>query len=407
MKPFLSKIYHLENPIQNYDWGSRTELSRLFTITNIENNPQAELWIGAHHRAPSLVKINENEKMPLDTMIDKYPDLILGKKIAKQYNNNLPFLFKILTAKKPLSIQTHPDLKTASSGFDAENSCGVAMDDNRNYKDPNHKPELIYALTEFNALYNFKTPENIINSILSINSKILRKLIKYLEIKDQKEALKKFYSKLMHLNLSDKSLIVSEIIQQLSQDSSNSEFVIIQYLNQFYPEDFGILAPLYMNHIKLLPGDCMFIESGEIHSYLNGSGFEIMANSDNVIRGGLTNKHIDFNELIKVLNFNFNLPKEIAVELSDNEMVKTIQPQVNEFGMSILKLTDTQYQFQPLSTEMWFCSLGNPIISDLSAENKTVLKPGEALLIPASLDSITLEGVGEIVRIFIPDQVLR
>ena len=100
MKPFLSKIYHLENPIQNYDWGSRTELSRLFNITNIENNPQAELWIGAHHRAPSLVKINENEKMPLDTMIDKYPDLILGKKIAKQYNNNLPFLFKIFTVSQ-------------------------------------------------------------------------------------------------------------------------------------------------------------------------------------------------------------------------------------------------------------------------------------------------------------------
>jgi len=404
MKPFRSKIYYLENPIQNYDWGSKTELNRLFNIPNLENMPQAELWIGAHHKAPSLVKLTENEKPPLDLLINTYPDMILGKKVANQYDNTLPFLFKILTAQKPLSIQTHPDLKTASKGFKDENASGGLIDDNRNYKDTNHKPELIYALTEFNALYNFKAPENIIKSILNINSETLNQLIKYLDIKDQKEALQKFYSNLIYLNSSDKSLIVSEIIKLVNRASSNPEFAIIKYLNQFYPEDFGILAPLYMNHIKLLPGDCMFIKSGEIHSYLNGSGIEIMANSDNVIRGGLTNKHIDYNELIKVLNFNFNLPNEVNVELSDNERIKTIQPQVNEFGMSILKLTNSQYQFKPSSAEMWFCLQGNPVVCDLSTEGKVVLKQGEALLIPASLNSVNLEGMGEIIRVFIPDQ---
>lgn len=391
------KIYKLDAKIQNYAWGSKTLLPTILGKLEAEE-PQAELWLGAHPKSPALIQ-TKTGLIGLDKLISNNKDAVLGN-FAKY--NQLPFLMKILTADTPLSIQSHPNLWQAKAGFEMENILRIPLNAfNRNYKDANHKPELICALTEFDAMCGFRPVKKIAD------------LLRYFEVVDSfsflksfldnpnQETLKIFFERLMN---SDKHKIenaVSEMIQKMEDKTARDEsedfaFGWIKKLNDFYPGDVGVFAPLLLNTVKLQPGEAMYLGAGELHAYLKGAGVEIMANSDNVLRGGLTPKHVDVPELLNTLTFNCGKEK-IINPIPNNSFEKTYQTPADEFELSRIELADSSYELKPEGAEIVFCLEGE---LDIKTPNKEVLglKRGESAFISGEVKSYYLLGTGTIFR---------
>jgi mannose-6-phosphate isomerase len=261
-------IARLDNTIERYAWGSPTAIPRLLGVEP-DGSPQAEMWIGAHPKAPSQI-----DGRRLDDAIAEAPETMLGARVAARFGERLPFLLKVLAAAEPLSIQCHPDKRQAQEGFARENAAGIPLDARqRNYRDDNHKPELIVALTRFRALKGFRPIEEV------------RGLGSFPD-------LKTMFVEVMSWP--------KEKVERAARDSGDP---IVRELSARYPGDPGVLAPLYLHAITLSPGQALFLRDRELHSYLEGVGIEIMANSDNVLRGGLTPKHVDVRELERVLVF--------------------------------------------------------------------------------------------------------
>lgn len=391
------KIYKLDAKIQNYAWGSKTLLPTILGKLEAEE-PQAELWLGAHPKSPALIQ-TKTGLIGLDKLISNNKDAVLGN-FAKY--NQLPFLMKILTADTPLSIQSHPNLWQAKAGFEMENILRIPLNAfNRNYKDANHKPELICALTEFDAMCGFRPVKEIAD------------LLRYFEVVDSfsflksfldnpnQETLKIFFERLMN---SDKHKIenaVSEMIQKMEDKTARDEsedfaFGWIKKLNDFYPGDVGVFAPLLLNTVKLQPGEALYLGAGELHAYLKGAGVEIMANSDNVLRGGLTPKHVDVPELLNTLTFNCGKEK-IINPIPNNSFEKTYQTPADEFELSRIELADSSYELKPEGAEIVFCLEGE---LDIKTPNKEVLglKRGESAFISGEVKSYCLLGTGTIFR---------
>ncbi len=290
----MRTIKLLKNTIQKYAWGSPTAIPELLGEQNPSHEPRAELWMGAHPKAPSFVNF-DGQWLSLTELIAKYPQEILGNDVALAFNNKLPYLFKVLAAAKPLSIQAHPSLNQAKEGFERENDRGIALDaPNRNYKDDNHKPECICALSPFWAMYGFRNIPDIL-ALMGKNCPVgLAGELDLLKKQPDSRGLKRFFTDLMTMDSQRQKRVVDEAVQNANQYSDEDfAFHWMTRLADEYPTDIGILAPLLLNLIELKPGEALFLPAGEFHAYLEGVGMELMANSDNVLRGGLTAKHID------------------------------------------------------------------------------------------------------------------
>ncbi len=284
----MKTISILKNKIQEYDWGSYTAISELLGKLSHSDTPQAELWMGAHPKASSMVEEN-GEWFPLNELIGKYPEYILGKTAAKKFDNRLPYLFKVLAAVKPLSIQTHPNRLQAKEGSEKENKLGIPLNaPDRNYKDNNHKPECICAVTHFWGLNGFRKIPDILLLSEKISLKGLEKELHKIENNPNPQGLRIFFKSVMTLPSEKKKEIISYAAEQAEKFSDNPVFEWIIRLYHEYPSDIGVLSPLWLNLICLKPGEAMFLPPGSLHSYLDGVGIELMANSDNVLRGGLT-----------------------------------------------------------------------------------------------------------------------
>jgi len=300
----MTGICLLENTIQEYAWGSYTAIPELLGNDSPANTPQAELWMGAHPKAPSRVKCN-GKWISLLELIDSNSQDILGKKVAQRFKNRLPYLFKVLAAAKPLSIQAHPSIDQACRGFDRENRLGIPLDaPNRNYKDDNHKPECICALTSFWALNGFRKASDMISLMGKICPSGLKKDFDMFRQQPNSRGLKKFFKAMMIMDQTPQHQVISDVVKNADRlKDKNAAYQWIIDLHEEYPSDIGILSPIILNLICLEPGQAMFLPSGTLHAYLDGVGIELMANSDNVLRGGLTPKHVDVKELLNVLNF--------------------------------------------------------------------------------------------------------
>jgi len=278
-------IYKMKNLIQDYAWGSVSDIPGLLGYINSEQKPQAELWMGSHKRGESRLLL-ENEELSLLELINNNKNNILSEKIAAEYGD-LPFLFKVLAAGSPLSIQVHPDKKQAEEGFARENRNAIPLDAfNRNYKDDNHKPEIICALTPFWAMRGFRTIDRIIDNFRMVDLPSFRTELEQFAVNRGSEGLKSFFSSIMDLEGDKKSTFISELTEAAAK-IDNDTFKWVLRLRDFYPEDAAIAAPLYLNLVKLEPGDALYLDAGELHAYLGGMGMELMASSDNVLRGGL------------------------------------------------------------------------------------------------------------------------
>ena len=303
----MDRIQVLRNPIQNYAWGSKTFIPKLTGEPASENVPQAELWMGAHPKAPSLVW-HDGEWIPLPKLIREDPEGILGKSAANKFSNKLPFLFKVLAAEMPLSIQAHPNRDQARQGFARENGLEVPLNAaHRNYKDDNHKPEIICALTPFWALIGFREFKDIIELTDRLGAPSFRDRVVGSSAQTNHESLRRLFTELLTMDRDDQRRMVSEVVESCEKFAGTDKaFEWTVKLGRAYAGDIGVLSPLFMVIAQLEPGEAMYISSGQLHSYLEGAGIELMANSDNVLRGGLTSKNIDVPGLLEILDFSSN-----------------------------------------------------------------------------------------------------
>ena len=383
----------MKNTVQNYAWGSTSAIQKLLGQTASDHEPAAELWMGAHPKAPSRVKY-QGQWLPLDDLIARYPQDILGKQIAEKFNQRLPYLFKVLAAARPLSIQAHPELTQARKGFESENIKGVPLEAaHRNYKDANHKPECICALSSFWALYGFRN----IAAILLLMGKIcpvgLKIELEQLKKHSDSTGLKEFFTKLMTMETEQKKRVIAEaahLTQRYREEDPAFEWTA--RLATEYPGDIGLLSPCFLNLIQLKPGQALFLPAGELHAYLEGTGIELMANSDNVLRGGLTPKHIDVPELLSVLNF---IPRRIEIlqAMPKDGMEKFYPSLAKEFVLSAIAIAghDDYRKSNVKSAEILLCIEGEANLED-SSKNRIQIKKGDSAFISAAAGSYSMNG---------------
>jgi mannose-6-phosphate isomerase len=323
----------LENQIKHYDWGSPDWIPHLLGRDNPEKQPWAELWMGVHEAGPSALEY-EGACISLSTLINQDPRRYVGEDTEKAFGT-IPFLFKVLAANRPLSIQVHPTRAQAQAGFERENMMGIPLKaPNRNYKDANHKPEILCALTPFTAMCGFKKSVDIAVGLKAFAAgappalgSALDSLCKPLQDPDENAALSGFLKALFSLSFNARSALSEFAVCRPPQAKA---YALIASFARLYPCDPAIIAPLYLNVIELKPGEAVYLPAGVLHAYIEGLGVELMANSDNVLRSGLTSKHIAIDELLRILRFSAFKP-QILTPQGD-----TYQTPSREFALSVL-----------------------------------------------------------------------
>jgi mannose-6-phosphate isomerase len=400
----MDRIQVLRNPIQNYAWGSETFIPQLTGESAPENVPQAELWMGAHPKAPSLVW-HDGEWVPLPDLIREDPEGVLGKSAANRFSNKLPFLFKVLAAERPLSIQAHPNRDQARQGFARENSLEVPLNaPHRNYKDDNHKPEIICALTPFWALIGFRAFEDIIVLTDRLGASSFRESVMDSRGQANHESLRRLFTGLLTMDADAQRRMVTEVAESCEKYAgADKAFEWTVKLNRAYTGDIGVLSPLFMKIVRLEPGEAMYISSGQLHSYLEGAGIELMANSDNVLRGGLTPKNIDVPELLKILDFSSNERCLLNPERGTNDE-RLYRCPAEEFILSEISLNEGAVLVGPKerSVEIMICTEGEAKIIDLDRKEDLSLNKGTAIIIPASAGPYRIEGRCTVYRAAVP-----
>jgi mannose-6-phosphate isomerase len=298
----------LTGVIQPYAWGSRTAIPE-FLGREPTGKPQAELWFGAHPLAPSTV-----EGEPLDKVVEHDPVGVVGRPSVEAFGPRLPFLLKVIAAAQPLSLQAHPSREQAEAGFAREQAAGIPRDaPNRTYRDGWPKPEVLCAMVETEALCGFREPHETYQLFENLGVASSLELVKPLADADvpAEERLATVFGRLLRLSPDQRS-VITEVVQAAEavdqSDDLGSFARTARELGRHYPGDPGVLAALLMNRITLYPGDTLYMPAGNLHAYLSGGGVEIMANSDNVMRGGLTPKYVNVDELSQILDFRPGLP---------------------------------------------------------------------------------------------------
>jgi len=390
----MNRISIMKNTVQDYAWGSYTAIPELLGQKANVDKSQAELWMGAHPKAPSMVQCN-SEWMSLLKLIETNPEDILGKRASKKFNNSLPFLFKVLAAAKPLSIQAHPSRDQAKEGFERENRLGIPFDaPHRNYRDPNHKPECICALTPFWALNGFRKISEMVSLFRKVNPKGLEEGVEALLKQPDSRGLKEFFRTLMTMDKERQKQIVDDAVNKASL-LSNDDFCFqwMIKLHQEYPSDIGVLSPIFLNLICLSPGQAMFLPAGELHAYLDGVGIELMANSDNVLRGGLTPKHVDVKELMAVLTFGERSVEVIETE-EQSETERVYPTRVEEFVLSVITLGKglSHTSDENRSVEILLCTDGKATIKEYGKNDAITIVRGNSVVVPASIPKYNIEG---------------
>ncbi|EKF9515617.1 mannose-6-phosphate isomerase, class I [Vibrio cholerae] len=389
-------FFPMTNLIQNYAWGSKTALQQLFDLENPTHAPQAELWMGAHPNGCSGIAIN-GKIVQLSDFIAQNPNLILGENTARQFGE-LPYLFKILAAENALSIQVHPNKQQAERGFAQEEQLGIALTAaHRNYKDPNHKPELVYALTEYQAMNGFRANQEILNYFIELSIDEIQPLVDAFQSNPTEQGLRDFFSGLLSLQGEAKNRALRALMAQAKQIDLPLFQLIVQ-LEKHYPDDIGLFAPLMLNVITLQPGEAMFLDAETPHAYLHGTGLEIMANSDNVLRAGLTPKYMDINELVTCTQFKHKPLEQLRLKSEVIEGCEQYPIPVADFKFAIIPPA-AQQAISVRSAEIVLPLDSSMILRHANGEQCLVTK-GQSVFIPAYAEQYTIECDGRVARAF-------
>ncbi len=377
---------------QSYPWGSRSLIAEL-KGEGVAPHPEAELWYGAHPGGPAEV-----DGIPLDEIIAQDPEYHLGIRCQEQFGDRLPFLLKLLAAGEPLSLQAHPSLAQARDGYARENARGLAPDaPDRNYRDDNHKPELIVALTPFHAMAGFRPFKRTLELFGVLNCPALDHYVTIADINGDEEGnLRALFTTWITIPASARKELIDAIItsaHRVLAESQAPEWIkealtnIIE-LEEFYPNDAGVLGALLLNFVVIAPGDAIYLDAGNLHAYCKGLGVEIMANSDNVLRGGLTAKHVDVPELVRVLNFNSISNPSIG---SNNGLFEVPN---DEFALQIVDVAGRNI-ISTAGPRVVLCTKGD--VSVQVGEQTQQLSPTQAVWLAAGEPSeISFDGDGQV-----------
>ena len=378
-------IYRLTGQVQHYAWGGKNYIASLIGLNSVKDQPCAEWWLGAHPSAPSEIE-NVTGKQSLIEFLSQNPTA-LGQASRQQFGDELPYLLKILDVEKPLSIQLHPTKVQAEKGFEAENSKGVALTDGtRTYKDRNHKPEMMIALSDFWLLHGFKTKSQI---LATLNA---RPSLQPLAEKLGTQNLAEFYADVM---LADQSTLANWLLPimeanqqpykkgELALDNPDYWVLYTMEAMAISPEklDAGLVCFYLFNIVHLKEGEGIFQDAGIPHAYLRGQNVELMACSDNVIRGGLTPKYVDIVELLKIVDCREVTPQIISAA-PQNQSEFTYKTSVNDFALAQIRVEPQQH------TELNLQSAGilQVMQGELKIQEKSTaltLKQGESAFITA------------------------
>ncbi|MGW3115224.1 mannose-6-phosphate isomerase, class I [Streptomyces sp. NPDC001091] len=374
----------LDNTVRPYAWGSPTAIPRLLG-TEPTGEPQAEMWMGAHPGAPS-----RTTRGTLVEVIAADPERELGADAVAKFGPRLPFLLKILAAAAPLSLQVHPDLAQAQQGYAEEERRGIPVDaPDRNYKDANHKPELICALTEFDGLCGFRAPAEAADLLDGLGVGSLKPYADLLRAHPEDAALREVLTAILTADVEDMAGTVTEATAACAR--LGGPYTPYADMAHHYPGDPGVIAAMLLNHVRLQPGEALFLGAGIPHAYLDGLGVEIMANSDNVLRCGLTPKHVDVPELLRVVRFEASDPGVLRPEASpDGEEV--YETPIDEFRLSRYVLPGETARDLTLPTpQILLCTAG----SVRAGEHE--LLPGRSVFVPAG-EKTEASGEGTLFR---------
>lgn len=422
----------LHNTVKNFEWGSTDAIPAILG-TVPDGTPCAELWLGAHPMSPSRLELGHADMQSrhqdsghvagsttsgtvatattprlgpnLIEYISGDPTGLLGHDSVAAFGPRLPFLLKVLSAQKALSIQVHPDAEQAAAGFAREEAAGPQLDaPNRNFKDPSAKPELIYALTDFHALTGFRprkavrgTFERLLSQPLSPESlDFLGALISALKSLNESRS----FSRAVELVLGDPraSGLVDEIaahgIDELPEGHVSRLGTAVDPAQTFcelvadYPHDPGVLVALMLNRVHLQPGEALAMESGVLHAYLFGTGIEIMASSDNVVRGGLTAKHVDIPELQKITKFRAGIPRMVEPERNG-----TLLGATEDFALQALRCPRLK-TIERRGASIVLCTSGTVTLTSLGTA--VTLERGQSVFIPANEPAVKADGHGDL-----------
>ena len=371
------QILKLTGKVQHYAWGGHTYIAQLLGTDNPQHLPMAEYWMGAHPSAPSQVQVHDKAKS-LHTLIANDPVKFLGAEVNERFHE-LPYLLKVLDVEQMLSIQVHPSRQEAIEGYEREEAAGIPIDaPHRNYKDKNHKPEVMVALSEFWLLHGFKETgalEQVLTEVPAFH---------FLQPTFKNHGYYGLYKTVMELPQQKVDEILRPLVEGLLADKKGYSKVQPEYWTVKLFEhntnltgiDRGIFSIYFFNIVQAQPGEAVFQGAGIPHAYLQGQNVELMANSDNVLRGGLTPKHIDVPELLKHTLFEGITPNVLKGERNGAE--NNYPCPVDDFGISTIHLGNQQeYHATSRSAEIYVVIDGEATIEPLDVR----VKKGEAFFV--------------------------
>ncbi len=386
-------IERLTGVVQPYAWGSTTALPRLLGVEPT-GDPQAELWLGAHPLAPSQVGGRD-----LDEVVDDDAVGVVGAVPVEQFGPRLPYLLKVLAMAQPLSLQAHPSRSQAESGWERENEAGIARDAaERSYKDGWPKPEALVALEPTEALCGFRDPVQTYALLARLGVSGAQRLLaplQHVAPGGDAEALESVFGALLRLDRDTQRDMVDALVESASDAADRTDDLGLfartaTELARFYPGDPGILAALLMNRVALDPYDAIFLPAGNLHAYLHGLGVEIMANSDNVLRGGLTPKPIAVDELLSVLDFTPGVPAPVEV-VEEGPGVFAYRTPAPEFALWRIESTEVESVLPgDRSGRIVLVTSGRATLH--GAGRELVLAQGESALVTADEGETVLSG---------------
>lgn len=375
----------LYGPIRNYAWGSRSAIATLQGRPTPSPEPEAELWLGAHPGAPASVD-RDGARVSLVELLSAEPGHWLGQQVVDRFGVRLPFLLKVLAADAPLSLQAHPDPEQAQAGHAADAAREAGQ---RNYVDPFHKPELLVALTPMEALCGFRAPAESAEVLAAFGVPSLDPVVAAL--RTGAAGLADAVRLLLTFPTDQRAGLVAAVASA-ALDTPDAR--LARSLADSYPGDPGVLVALLLNWVRIAPGEAIWMPAGNLHAYLRGTGVEIMAASDNVLRGGLTPKRIDVDELLRVLRFEvLDDPVVRAVPVAPGVVCWPVP--VDDFALHQVQVgSDRAEVTVPLvGPRVVLCSAGALIVDD--GAGSVELGPGQAAVSPAAAGDLRIAGTGE------------
>lgn len=400
-------MFRLTSSLQPYAWGSPTAIPTLLGLEPT-GEPVAEAWFGAHASAPShCVRADGSAGAPMPQVIAADAPAVLGRDVEARFGPALPYLLKVIAARTPLSLQVHPHLERAGAGFAEEEAAGIPLDaPHRNYRDRNHKPELVYALTRFEAMCGFRAPRRAAELLDGLEAPLAKELRAVLAAQPSAAGIEAAFTRLLRPGTRPTPQEVQDIAAACAarladgSPSPRADRTVVR-LQDAYPGDPGVVTSLLLNPVTLEPGEALFVPAGGVHAYLSGTGVEIMASSDNVLRAGLTPKHVDVDELLRNVDYVAAPPIRIAPERFHGATRVYYAP-VDDFVLSVTGVSDGQVHPLPGGgPRVLLCLEGRMSVAS-EHDGGLELARGQAAFVPAADGALTVQGGGTLVQADVP-----